>query len=90
MVVRNRYANLLEQYLTAYRAGDVSEEFAEQLIDDYLEIQSEILTIRKRHLKNFRKILPVRKAARFYQLENKMEAELEAQLAISIPLIDPV
>jgi len=89
-VVRDRYANLLTMYLDAYRAGTVSEELAEQIVDDYLEMQGDILQIKKKHLGDFRKALPARKAARFYQLENKMEAELEGQLAQTIPLIDPV
>jgi hypothetical protein len=29
------------------------------------------------------------KATRFYQLENQMNAESEAQLALAIPLVDP-
>ena len=90
LVVRNRYADLLASYLDAYRSGTVSAEFAEMLIDDYLEIQGDILRIRKDHLDNFRKALPALKAARFYQLENKMEAELEGQLAQVVPLMDPV
>lgn len=89
-VVKNRYANLVSSFLDAYRAGTVSEQFAEQLIDDYLDIQEDLLKIKKRYLGDFRKALPARKAARFYQLENKMDAQLEAQLSLVIPLIDPV
>ena len=89
-VVRDRYADLLTKYLDAYRAGTVSEELADQIVDDYLEMQGDILQIKKRHLADFREALPSRKAARFYQLENKMEAALQGQLAETIPLIDPV
>ncbi|MDH4124308.1 MAG: hypothetical protein OEW64_02605 [Gammaproteobacteria bacterium] len=89
-IVRNRYAVLLSDYIQAYRDGAVSAEFAEKLVDEFLDIQSEILRIKKKHLKDFRKALPARKAARFYQLENKMDAELEGQLAVVVPLIDPV
>ena len=89
-VVRNRYADLVTSFLDAYRAGTVSEQFAEQLIDDYLDIQGDLLKIKRKHLRDFRKALPARKAARFYQLENKMDAQLEAQLSLVIPLIDPV
>lgn len=88
--VRDRYADLLTSYLTAYRAGTVSEQMANQITDDYLDIQSDVLKIKRKHLKDFRKALPARKAARFYQLENKMELELESQLAALVPLIDPV
>jgi hypothetical protein len=89
-IVRDRYADLLTSYLDAYRAGTVSEEMADLIIDDYLQIQVDILNIKKEYLSDFRKALPARKAARFYQLENKMELGLESQLSMIIPLIDPV
>ena len=88
--VRNRYADLLTTYSDAYRTGTVSEEFAEQLIDDYLDIQDDLLKIKRNHLGAFRNVLPARKVTRFYQLENKIDAELEARLALVVPLIDPV
>lgn len=90
MVIRNRYAVLLSDYIEAYRSGTVSAEFAEKLVDEFLDIQGDVLKVKKKHLKHFRKVLPARKAARFYQLENKMDAELEGQLALFVPLIDPV
>lgn len=89
-LVRDRYADLLSNYLLAYRAGTVSKAMANQIVDDYLTIQSDVLKIKRKYLKGFRGALPARKAARFYQLENKMEAELEAELSLIVPLIDPV
>ena len=89
-MLRDRYAELVVGYLRAYREGSVSEEYAVQLIDEYLDIKSTQLDIRKKHLEHFRKALPARKAARFYQLEDKLEAELDAQLALYVPLMDPV
>lgn len=88
--IRDRYSALLNDYLEKYRNGAVSEDFANKLIEDYLQIQGDILKVKEKHLKAFRKVLPARKAARFYQLENKLEAELNLQLALVIPLIDPV
>jgi len=88
--VRNRYADLLTTYSDAYRAGTVSEEFAEQMTDDYLNIQDDLLKVKRKHLGTFRNVLPARKVTRFYQLENKIDAELAARLALVVPLIDPV
>lgn len=88
--VRDRYAELLAEFTDAYREGAVSENLANRLVDDHLEIQTDILDIKKKHLSDFRAALPARKAARFYQLENKMEGEMAGQLALIIPLIDPV
>jgi hypothetical protein len=42
-LVRNRHAMLLADYIQAYRSGTVSAEFAEKLVDDFLEIQGDIL-----------------------------------------------
>ena len=88
--VRNRYAELLAGYTSAYRAGSVSAVQAVQVSKEYLAFQTELLRIKNRYFDKFRKVLPPRKAARFYQLENKMEVEMEYQLAQIIPLIDPV
>lgn len=90
LAVRDRHAMLVTDYLKAYREGTVSARYANTLIDDYLDIKSDLLKVQKKHLRHFRKALPARKAARFYQLENKLDVELEAQLALFVPLIDPV
>lgn len=88
--VRDRQAALVAEYLEAYRAATVSEELATSLVDDYLDIKQELLKVQRRHLKKFRRVLPPRKVGRFYQLESKLDAELEAQLALFVPLMDPV
>ena len=89
-VVRDRHVKLIMEYLEAYYDGEVSEKFASKLVDDYLAIRSDVLKVQKKHLRQFRRVLPARKVARFYQLENKMNAEMETQLARVIPLVDPV
>ena len=88
--VRNRYADLLTTYSDYYRTGTVSEAFAEKLVDDHLDIQEDLLKIKRKYLDTFRKALPARKVTRFYQLENKIDAELAARIALVVPLIDPV
>jgi hypothetical protein len=88
-LVRDRQAKLISQYLEAYNDGEVSDQFAAKLLDDYLAIKFDILTIQKKHLRKFRQVLPPHKVTLFYQLENQMNAELDLQLARVIPLIDP-
>ena len=89
MLIRNRQADLVIAYLSAHRNGAVSEEQAEELIDEGLAIKSDVLNVQKKHLQRFREVLPAWKAARFYQLENKLDAELDVQLARFVPLMDP-
>lgn len=88
MVVRDRYASMIGAYLRAYEAGEVSDEYAEKLLNDWLQYQQDLLTVQKQHVRKFSKILPMRKVARFYQLENKMDAEIDAELAVFIPLME--
>jgi hypothetical protein len=90
MEVRDRQAEVIGVYLKRYRAGDVSEDYAEELLDEGLDVKQDLLKVQNRYLKRFKKTLPIRKLVRFYQLENKMDAEIDAQLAIVIPLMDPV
>ena len=90
MIIRNRQADVVIAYLKAHRDGEVSEQQAEQLIDDALAIKNDLLKAQKKHLKYFRKALPAWKATRFFQLENKLDAELDVQLARFIPLMDPL
>jgi hypothetical protein len=90
LVVRDRYADLLTSYTAAYRAGTVTVEQATELVETYFDIEQDLLDIKRKYFSKFRKALPSRKAARFYQLENKMKIEMEYQLSQIIPLIDPV
>jgi len=90
MVVRDRYVKTLGDYLKTYRAGAVTETYADSFLDDGLDFKSDLLKVQKKYVRRFKKALPIRKVVRFYQLENKMDAEIDAQLAIAIPLMDPV
>lgn len=90
MVVRDRHAETLGDYLKTYQAGAVTDQYAEELIDKELEFRSDLLDVQEKYLKKFKKALPIRKVARFYQLESKMDAEIDAQLALFVPLMDAV
>jgi hypothetical protein len=88
--VRDRRVKMIRRYLVAYNEGSVSEEFALELIASDMAIKADVLSIRNKHMAIIQKILPPFKAARFYQLENKLDAEVNGQLARELPLIDPV
>lgn len=87
-VVRDRKAKLVTGFVQAYRAGAIGDEYAEWLIAENFDIKAEWLQAQKKFVRKFRKVLPVVKVARFYQLENKMDAEVDAQLAIVVPLVE--
>jgi len=46
------------------------------------------LQVRRTYLDEFAKILPGRTVARFFQIENKMDAVIRYDLAATIPVVD--
>lgn len=87
--VGDRYAALLTEYVDRYHSGDLSDEYAIRLLDEYFGVRQELLDVRTKYAPQFLAVLPALKVAQFYQLENKIRAEIDSQLAIAIPLIGP-
>ncbi len=86
--VRIRRLELIEAYAERYNADNVDNAFAESAIKEFLDIQADTVKVRKKYWKKFRRIIPATKAARFYQLENKMDAEIDYVMAGGTPLIE--
>ena len=86
--VRIRRLELVEAYARRYNADNVDDAFAESAIKEFLDIQADTVKVRKRYWKKFRRIIPATKAARFYQLENKMDAEVDYVMAGGMPLME--
>ena len=88
MVVRDRYAETIGHYIKNYRAGEITDDYAEKLIDEGLSFKGDLLKVQEKYLNKFKKALPIRKVVRFYQLESKMDADIDAQLADFVPLVE--
>jgi hypothetical protein len=85
-VVGDRMAALVEDYIAHFR--DLSNDKALQLVGDYLNAEADRLKVRRDYLAEFSKVLPGRTVARFYQIENKMDAVLRYDLASTIPVVE--
>ena len=85
--IRGQRLNMIEAYAERYNAGTVDDEFANQAVKDFLNMQIDTGKTRKRYWRKFTRIIPATKAARFYQLENKMDAELDFVIAGGVPLV---
>ncbi len=57
--------------------------------DQHCDVKLAEHGLHKKYLPEFRGVLPALKVARLFQLENKINAEIYAQLAVVVPLIDP-
>ena len=82
----DKTVKLIDNYATNYET--MTEEAAKKLINGYLAIEGERVTLMKSFLPKFRKVLPEKKVARYYQLENKINAVVKYGLARQIPLVN--
>jgi len=82
----DKTVKLIENYAANYQT--MTEEAAKELINGYLAIETERVTLMKSFLPKLRKVLPEKKVARYYQLENKINAVVKYGLARQIPLVN--
>jgi len=84
--VGDRLVALIKEYTSNFRT--LSNDRALEIVKEYLAIGTDRARIRGAYLTEFAKALPGRKVARFYQIENKMDAVIRYDLASTIPVID--
>ena len=89
VAVGDRYTAMLTGYVDRYNRGDLSNEYAADLLDVFFGVKRDILDLQTDYLPKFMEAIPALKVAQFYQLENKIRAEIDAQLAVVVPLIEP-
>jgi Spy/CpxP family protein refolding chaperone len=80
-----RSGELIEAYAENYQ--NMSNDAAKKMLQDYLNIQGDRVKLMQSYLPKFRAVLPETKVARYYQLENKIHAAINYELARIIPLI---
>ena len=85
--IMDRYTAMLTEYVGRYNAGDFSDEYADHLLKEFFEIKREMLDVQMAYVPTFKAVVPALKVAQFFQLENKITADIDSQLAIAIPLI---
>ena len=83
--LRDREIKLIEQFAASYET--MSDDVAKNLLDDSLSIDSDHQKLRQSYLAKFRGVLPDAKVERYYQLESKIDAVMEYELARRIPFV---
>jgi hypothetical protein len=84
-ILRMRSLKLIENY--AENSKSMTNDIAKKLLDEYLTIERLRQKVREGYLPKFRKVLPEIKVARYYQIENKISAVVNFELAKQIPLV---
>lgn len=84
-LLQSRSIRLIKDFAGAYK--EMTDKDAKKLLDEYLTIEGLRLKVRQAYLPKFRKVLPEKKVARYYQIENKIHAVVNYELAKEIPLV---
>jgi hypothetical protein len=76
---------LINEYLLNY--DSLTDDKAGAIIRDLMAIEKDRVDLKSSYLPKFSKILPAKKVARYYQIENKIEAIVKYELAKEVPLV---
>lgn len=64
----------------------MTDEQAREIIDSVVQYEEDMLKLQKKYIREFRKVLPERKVMRYMQIERKLDAVIDFDIARVIPL----
>ena len=82
--VNDRYVKLVGEYLSVYEK--LPDDAATRIMNEYLDIERARIAVKTEYVPRFGAAMPARKVARFFQIDNKLDAVMNADLARMIPL----
>ena len=85
--INRRLANLLESYAADFRSKSLTDDKAKKLIDEALSIEQAEADLKSTYAPKLSKVLPVKKVARYLQIENKIRAVIKYDIAQGVPLM---
>ena len=83
--IASRQMKLIQDYAASYQA--MTPPVARQLLDNSLAIEQDRVRLMQSYVPKFRAVLSDPKVARYYQIENKIRAAVNYELAAAIPLV---
>lgn len=83
--VMDRLLGVITDYAGTYQ--NMTDTTARRLLESTIAVYRERQALMESYLPKFRAVLPERKVARYYQIEQKIRAMLDYELAAQIPLI---
>ena len=81
------YVKLIEDFAKNYEG--LTDEQAKKLLEDMLSNQKQETKIKSDWISKFGKVMPMTAVARFYQIENKLDAIVRLEVAAEVPLVKP-
>ena len=81
----DRLLKLIDTYTQSY--STMTDQTATSLLKEYLGLERDHVALLTSYLPRFEKVLPPRKVAKLYQVENKARALVNYELAQGIPVL---
>ncbi|NJN39823.1 MAG: hypothetical protein HC807_01735 [Gammaproteobacteria bacterium] len=85
--INARLVEVIKTYADAYKKGAVPNDVASKLLDEALAIEEAETKLKRSYVPKLNKALPAAKTARYMQIENKIRALVNMELAANIPLV---
>jgi len=82
--VGDRILTLITTYADNYQ--NLTDQAADKLLTEFVRLEEDRARLKAQYLPKFKKVLPPKKVARFYQIENKLDTALLAEMGQAIPL----
>lgn len=76
---------LIKGYLNDEKA--MTDEQARKLADNVFSLEEKRTALKRKYFKKFSKVVGAKKAARFFQIENQLNAAIDLRIAAAVPLI---
>jgi len=84
--MRDRMVKLIVSYSEKF--DTLSDDDAKAMLEELLGIQEGESMVKREWLPKFEAVLPMKKVARFYQIDNKINTEIRYQMSLEIPLLE--
>ena len=83
--INQRIGKLIMNYADNYQS--MTNDIAKKLMKESMTVEKERLALKEKMMPKLQKALPAIKVARYFQIENKIQAIVQYELASSIPLV---
>jgi hypothetical protein len=74
-------------YAKSYNADSLTDQEATELARESFNIEAKKTGLKRAYFKKMVKIMPAKKVARFFQIDNQLNLLVDLQVAASVPLI---
>ncbi len=78
---------LIVRYANSYNSNSLTDKEATVLAKSSFDLEAKKTDLKRKYFKKMVKVMPARKVARFFQLDNQLNMAVDLGVAASVPLI---